>query len=336
MKNEQKPQVSIIVPVYNGSSTISKCIEGCLSQKYLGDIEIIIVDDGSTDKSAEIIKSYPVNYLYEANQGPAVARNHGWRQATGKIICFTDADCIPDPNWVNSLVEQFTTTNIAGVGGTYGIANPDSLLAQCIHEEIIARHSLMSKHVNYLGSFNVAYRRTVLNQVGGFDESYRNASGEDNDLSYRIHKAGFDLLLEHSAVVLHHHPSSLLPYLRAQLKHGIWRVKLYQNHKDMMTGDGYSSPIDHLQPPLALMSMCAIPFLWIEIIFKLFLLALIIQFFLQIPLSIKIVAKKKQVKYLFFTIVTFLRAFARGIGLCYGVVVFGFRIISNKVARRPI
>jgi len=89
-------KVSVIVPAYNARKTISQCIEALLSQKYPREnYEVIVIDDGSADGTADAVKAYPVKYMYQRNQGPATARNAGVREAQGEIILFTDSDCVP-------------------------------------------------------------------------------------------------------------------------------------------------------------------------------------------------------------------------------------------------
>ncbi|HHT9153402.1 MAG TPA: glycosyltransferase family A protein, partial [Candidatus Hypogeohydataceae bacterium YC40] len=76
-------QISVVIPAYNAEKTIGKTLEACLNQDYAGKIEIIVVDDGSTDGTAKEVKRYPVKYIYQENAGPASARNRGWREAKG-------------------------------------------------------------------------------------------------------------------------------------------------------------------------------------------------------------------------------------------------------------
>ena len=257
-----QPKVTVIIAAHNAGRTIASCVEACLAQDY-PDVEVVVVDDGSTDDTEHVLRHYPARYLYQDNAGPASARNRGWRTATGEIVSFTDSDCVPARDWVSSLVKEYGSDRVAGVGGTYDIANDNSLLAVCIHEEIIQRHLRMPRDVNYLGAFNVSYRRAVLEQVGGFDESYGMASGEDNDLAYSVVKRGYGLVFTRDAKVAHYHPDNLLRYLRRQFWHGYWRTKVYRNHPHMAGGDAYGGLADLVQPPLALATLCLLPFLFI-------------------------------------------------------------------------
>lgn len=320
--------ISIVIPTYNAAQTLIECVQACLNQDYPRDkLEIIIVDDGSTDDTQEIIKKYPVMYIYQSNSGPAKARNTGWRSAKGEVIFFTDSDCIPDKEWISRVIRKFISNDIGAVAGSYEIANKKSLLAQCIHEEIIERHLRMSEQICAFGSYNVAIRRKVLEEVGGFNEEYRYASGEDNDLSYRILKAGYKIYFAKDALVAHYHPEKLYKYLKGQYRHGFWRMKLYRDHPDMMKGDDYTNWKDIVEPPLSLLSLFFLPLFWTIPLIKIpFLSLLAFYSIIQFPMALKIIIRKREYRFFYLSCLTFLRGFARGLGmLTSGIEYFIFR-----------
>jgi len=114
-------EISIVIPAYNAQKTIARALGGCLNQQYPHPYEMIVVDDGSTDSTGEVVKTYPVQYIFQENAGPAKARNTGWKAATGRVICFTDYDCIPHADWVSTLLDGFESDEIAAVAGSYDI-----------------------------------------------------------------------------------------------------------------------------------------------------------------------------------------------------------------------
>jgi len=231
--------VSVIVPAYNAERTLAECLHALTQQDYPA-LEIIVVDDGSTDRTGEIAQRFDgVTYIRQENAGPAAARNRGAAAAKGAWLAFTDSDCVAAPDWINQLMAK-REPGVVGIGGTYGIANPASLLARIIHTEIVARHARQPVYVDFLGSFNVAYERAAFEAVGGFDPAFSQASGEDNDLAYRMIDAGGKLTFTRFAVVKHYHPERLFPYFKTQMRHGYWRVALYKKHPKREEGDSYA------------------------------------------------------------------------------------------------
>jgi len=314
--------VSIVVPAYHCATTIGKAIQAILNQTFMGHIECIVVDDGSVDDTAKIIKSFSkVKYVYQHNAGPASARNKGAAMALGEIIFFTDSDCVPHSDWVEKMASHFAEPKVAVVSGSYGIANPNSLLAQCIHKEIIFRHQrLMPDYPKSFGSYNFCLRKKVFEEIGGFNTSYRYASGEDNDLSYKILKRGYKIYFERSALVDHHHTEHLGKYLKEQWRHGYWRVKMYQDHPQMWTGDDYTFFKDILEVPLA----CA-TFLWpvgtfLPLMSTMVFGSILMLIFLQILYGF--IMMKSFLLGVFFSAVTFLRAYVRALGFFTGLLLF--------------
>ncbi len=248
------PRVSVVIPAYNAQDTIADAVEAVLAQSYLGERELIVVDDGSEDGTADAIRAYPqVRYIRQDNAGPASARNCGASVARGEIILFTDSDCYPESRWIEKMVDGFLSAGIGVVAGSYDIANPQVPLARVIHAEILFRHHrLMPDSPRAFGSYNFAIRKTVFDQVGGFNTRYRCASGEDNDLSYKVIAAGYQIRFRKDALVAHLHQGDLQKYLKEQFRHGFWRVKMYEDHPQMVGGDDYTFWKDIVEPPLVL------------------------------------------------------------------------------------
>lgn len=245
--------VSIIIPAYNAEKSIVHTLEATLhaasiyrnsyaAQDETPLVEILVVDDGSTDSTKAKVLAFPtVKYLFQENAGPAKARNLGAAEARGTILFFTDSDCRPHEDWIVTMLQHFSKPNVSVVAGSYGIANPEKRLSRCIHQEIIFRHMfLMPEYPSYFGSFNFAVRKEVFFAVGGFNAGYPNASGEDNDLSYRISAKGHKIYFAKDALVDHFHTESVGKYLSEQYRHGFWRARMYKDHPKMTKGDGYT------------------------------------------------------------------------------------------------
>ena len=245
--------VSVIIPAYNAEDTLAAAIEAVCAQDAVARVELIVVDDGSTDTTADIVRRYPgVVYVHQDNAGPASARNHGARIAKGSILFFTDSDCSPERSWISKMLKGFAHESVSAVAGSYGIANTASPLARVIHAEIVFRHRvLMPDFPKAFGSYNVAIRRAVFEAAGGFNAQYRTASGEDNDLSYKIIARGGRIFFRRDACVDHYHQEALPRYLKEQFRHGVWRLKMYADHPGMMAGDGYTFWKDVVEVPVA-------------------------------------------------------------------------------------
>lgn len=322
-------KVSLVIPGRNASGTICACLDAVVPLLEIGPLEeVIFVDDGSTDDTLRIVSTYPVKCISGLGTGPGGARNLGWRAATGSIIWFIDSDCVAEPEALERLLPHLDNLEVGGVGGSYGNMRPDSLLACLIHEEIISRHEAMRTEVNFLGSFNVCYRRSVLEEVGGFDEHQVNGPGkpgaEDADLAYRVHRAGHRLHFEPTSRVGHFHPTSLRQYLRSQRIHGYWRVNLHLRHPRTGIGDAYSSMVDHVQPPLAMLILVAALGLFIPGVLPysgwLVTALLVLMMLAQIPATVRLMRRTGRPRYLAFAGMSFLRSFWRGIGLTAGMI----------------
>lgn len=250
--------VSVIIPAYNAAATIGKTLQALSRQNYPQPFEVIVVDDGSSDNTADIVRSFAaVRYVRQDNSGPALARNHGARLAQGEYLAFTDSDCVPHEDWISLLMAGFGQERIGVVAGSYGIANPENWLARCVYAEILWRHNhVMPDFPSAFGSYNFCIRKKVFEEVGGFDASYRRASGEDNDLSYKAIRTGQRIYFQRKALVDHYHPVRVTRYLKEQFQHGFWRAAIYRDHPGMMRGDGYTYWKDILEMPLGLCCLC--------------------------------------------------------------------------------
>ena len=321
-------KVSVVIPAYNAARTIGEAVAHSLSQtKGSLQVELIVVDDGSTDDTAAVAESAGATVIRQQNSGPAAARNRGWESATGTFICFTDSDCIPIAGWLENLLDGFTDSQVGAVAGSYEIANRSSWLARWVHQEIRERHKRMPSFIQAFGSYNVAIPRHVLQATGGFDPVYRRASGEDNDLSYRIIKKGWRIAFRPQAKVAHFHPEKLWRYFMEQYRHGFWRAKLYKAHPDMTGGDDYTRVRDRIEPILvlgilgfALLAVLGITRLMWPLFFLLFL-----YFSIHLSWPVSWWLGEGKADALPYGGVTFLRGFTRTFGLADGFLRFGLK-----------
>lgn len=236
--------ISVIIPAYNSEKIIGECLTALKAQTFK-DFEIIVVDDGSTDGTANEAEKLGARVIRQAHAGPAVARNLGVKECKGDIVVFTDADCIPDSRWLENVLKPFSDTKVVGVSGTYKTKNNQSLTARFTGYEVELRHERMKRFdsIDFIGTYSAAYRKSVFLKFGGFDTSFKTASGEDSELSFKIAKAGHRLVFAPDAFVWHRHPDSIGKYLKQKFNRGYWRVMLYRKHPEKMKGESYTPPL---------------------------------------------------------------------------------------------
>ncbi|KJR40232.1 glycosyl transferase family 2 [Candidatus Magnetoovum chiemensis] len=238
-------RVSVVVPVYNGEQHIRQCLDALVSQSFgKNDYEIIVADDGSTDNTPAIVKSYSVKYIRQENRGPASARNLGVRNALGEIILFTDADCAPSNNWVQEMLRPLLSDsdNIAAVKGVYRTSQT-SKTARFAQAEFEERYEMLKKHkfIDMVDTYSAAFKKEIFLKVGGFDESFPEANNEDTELSYKLSLAGYKMVFNPNAVVSHlKHPDTLVKYARQKFWRGFWRMAVYKRFPQKMVKDTYT------------------------------------------------------------------------------------------------
>lgn len=313
-------RTSLVIPGRNASATLPACLDAVAGYVADGTLaEIVFVDDRSTDASVAIAERYPVTVLAAGGLGPGGARNVGWRATQGDLVWFIDADCVARPGALETLLEHLEDPAVGGAGGTYGNEVPGSLLGSLIHAEIVERHRRMPTNVGYLATYNVCYRRAVLELLGGFDERLFNAPGkpgaEDIDFAYRASAAGWQLRFDARSVVGHYHPTRLRPYLRTQRNHGFWRVALHLRHRRQGAGDDYSSAVDHAQPVVAVMAIAATPLFAFDGLRYVAACLWAVLFGLQLPMALRMLMGASGVSALAFVPLGAIRAVWRGLGM---------------------
>ena len=308
--------VALVIPARNAERTIEPCLRAVVPLLDRELAEIVVVDDGSSDATAAIAERFGVRVIRGGGEGPSAARNRGWRATTAPLVWFVDADCVAEPDALPPLLDRLERSGCAGVGGTYTNASPDSWLATAIDDEIAIRHAAMGERVDYLATFDVLYRREILEKTGGFDESLVRA--EDVDLAWRILASGGELRFARASRVAHYHERRLLPYLRTQAANGYWRTWLYASHPKHAGGDAYSSWVDHLPPVLALAgagALAAAPWLPTAGVAG---LAAVATAALQLPMARRVADRHGPSHGAAFALLGTARALARGVGLALG------------------
>jgi GT2 family glycosyltransferase len=212
--------VSVVVCAYNCEGTLRSCFDGLRALDY-PDFEVIVVNDGSTDRTGEITQEYGFRLISTANQGLANARNEGLHAATGEIVAYMDADARPDPHWLSHLATSFLKSSHAGIGGP-NIPPPEGgEVAECVANAPGGPiHVLLSDEIaEHIPGCNMAFWKTSLLAIGGFDPQFCIA-GDDVDICWRLQQQGWTVGFSPGAVVWHHRRDSSTGYLKQQYQYG--------------------------------------------------------------------------------------------------------------------
>lgn len=214
------PSISVIVCTYNGKRTIRDCLGGLQKIDY-PNFEVIVVNDGSRDGTEIVAKDYGFRVISIPNGGLSNARNVGMRAAKGEIVAYIDDDAIPDPQWLTYLAWTFMTTNHVGVGGPNIPPADDGAIADCVSNSPGGPiHVLLSdQEAEHIPGCNMAFRKTALEAINGFDSTFRIA-GDDVDLCWRLQARGWTLGFNPAAMVWHHRRNSVKMYWKQQLNYG--------------------------------------------------------------------------------------------------------------------
>jgi cellulose synthase/poly-beta-1,6-N-acetylglucosamine synthase-like glycosyltransferase len=241
--------ISVIVPAYNAADTLGPCLQALLDQTVpKGAYEVIVVDDGSNDATAEIARSYDVRILSQPHQGPTKARNWGVAEANGVIVLFTDADCVPARDWIEQMVKPLAGPEIVGVKGAYA-TRQRGIIPRFVQLEFEERYRLLGRYryIDFVDTHAAAFRKTIIRTVGGFDPAIPGPTAEDADLSYRISRGGYKMTFNPAAIVYHRHPARWPDYLRAKFWRACWRMSAYRKHPGKMVKDSYTPQLLKVQ-----------------------------------------------------------------------------------------
>lgn len=241
---------SVVVPTYGRAGRLGPLLQSLHAIVDRGaeqgePVEVVVIDDGSPDETPSLLTSSPwLTSERQENAGAAAARNRGWRQASSDLIVFIDDDCIPTEGWPWDLLAHFEDETVGGVGGAI-VSRSNGTMDRFIEVERLVDHGRdLGDTADYLVTANAAYRRSVLQEAGGFDAEFPGAAGEDVDLAWRVRAAGWRLVRS-SCAVEHHQRSSLRDILSTYRKHGRSRVLLDRRHRFQGAG---GSALKAVQP----------------------------------------------------------------------------------------
>jgi glycosyltransferase involved in cell wall biosynthesis len=250
--NYTETRISVIISTRNRRELLESCLESLACQTLpLHLFEVVIVNDGSTDSTQDFLESYrltsrfKLNVLSQVNVGVSASRNRGIFHAKSSIIAFTDDDCILSSDWLARLLLswEIAGNRIAGIGGPLNTVTtgPVSFTSRFIHHldefnyiPVLTAWYIKPVHVSclqdheiipYLRTSNASFRKKCVDEIGGFDASFKQPGGEDPDLCYRLMKCGYSFHFDKELVVNHNSRVSLASYFKSLRNYAIGDMK---------------------------------------------------------------------------------------------------------------
>jgi GT2 family glycosyltransferase len=251
-----RADVTVVIPAYNAADTLEACL-AAISRQSLEPREVIVVDDGSTDATADVASRSGAKVMRQGHAGRGAARNRGASAAVGELLLFTDADCVPARDWIEHLVAPLEDAEIVAARG----------VCKSDQREVIARFAQLEyeeKYQQMAGKDTVdvaatdcaAYRRSALLQWGGFDQEL--PASEDQELSFRLRRAGLKIAFAPRALVHHRHRPTVGEYIRRKFWIGYAKAGVGRRHPGKLISDAYTPQSLKLQVACAALAVLAL------------------------------------------------------------------------------
>jgi glycosyltransferase involved in cell wall biosynthesis len=315
--------ISVIIPNYNGSCTVGKCLEAVFSSTY-HDLEVVVVDDGSADNSVEIIQQFPCK-LIQLNQhaGASKARNVGAQNSRGEVLFFIDADCIMQEHTVAIALETLQGREHAVVGGTYTLIPYDDTFFSAFQSVFIHYSETRKREPDYVATHAMAIYAKLFREFNGFREDFLPIL-EDVEFSHRLRRLGHPLLMNPDILVQHVFNFTLWKSLKNAFRKSLfWTIYSLKN-RDILGDSGTASR--ELKVNVCMFLFSALSIIFIAFSGRgAFLLLVSVLFFLNLYISRGLVVSFHHAKGLLFGIAatlyyTMIYPLAVGLGGAAGIV----------------
>jgi GT2 family glycosyltransferase len=235
--------LSVVVPTRDRPGALSGCLDALSAQTAAHRLEVIVVDDGSLEPlavAAAVARHPNARLLHGTGNGPAAARNVGADGASGAILCFTDDDCAPHPDWAERLAEEIEGGAAAAAGRTLGAGGAVAAAAEFVAHAPARASSSDGSRVTFAPSNNLACAKRVWESVP-FDESYPDAAAEDRDWCARLAQAGYVIVSVEAACVVHRQDVTLRSFLQRQVRYGrgAYRFRRREGERTQLEPPGF-------------------------------------------------------------------------------------------------
>lgn len=302
--------ISFIVPAYNNEDTIGKCLESILAQSFKK--EVIVVDNGSTDLTSEVISKFPVQKLVERKKGAGAARNRGLTIAKGNFIAFVDADAYLSEDWSEKAYQilKKNEKDVVGVGGPLLSIGKSSIGRSLDGLSFGKPRNDGISYTNALNASGVLFKRNAFNEIR-FDEEF--IRGQDTEIGFRMRQQGFKLLYDSNLVIYHKNPTTLSGLVKKWFTYGKSFPLSYLKHKKMR-GSGFYGRL--LFIPL-LLGLIVLSFFW-GILIYFAILQLLLLYLSYCFVAWKIPYKNRNVDIVTFSFVHTIKQLAQMMGIWLG------------------
>jgi len=329
----KKNKISVIIPMYNSEKTIAKCIKSILNSSYKKDYEIIVVDDGSTDNSIDIIKKFKCKTIkLKNNTSAANARNIGARYSKSEILFFVDSDVIVSPNSLNVIINVFKNNpKISIVNGIYSKKPYDNRIFTLYKSLNHNYYTVKACKYNPLSfsAFCGAIRKKMFISMGGFDNNIKSAGGEEENFNSRI-PASCEIRWSPKIEAIHYYPGfikSMMKYIRRGRITTIQNLKgkNFKNHSYLSIDE----LVSYVVPTLILSTLFLISFLGFSIFIMLTLLLILIFIVSKIKFYILLLKERKKYRFPIFLIINYIETTLISLGIASGIVTYLFKLLKK-------
>jgi GT2 family glycosyltransferase len=251
-ERRNRPVISVVIATYDTNGVLVDCLNALSEQVWNreDDFEVLIVNDGGRDYQPAAFDVYkekfPIRYLRQDHKGPASARNFGVKMARGEIIVFLDDDSVPLKNWLESTISAWMENpDYDGIGGYIASDITENMYCRVNADFFNWFLEQLSPggECLFLVTCNASYKKSSLDKVGGFDDRFKRASGEDRDLNLKIVRSGGKLRLDRAILVYHDRDLKLKSFIKKHYHYGKAASRIYSRfpHLKHISASGYGS-----------------------------------------------------------------------------------------------